>query len=65
VTATWRDWLELTKPRIVAAGTVAALAGFLAANPHVDGVALAFSLAGIGTFSNFFGAFGGGNGRQY
>jgi protoheme IX farnesyltransferase len=47
VTATWRDWLELTKPRIVAAGTVAALAGFLAANPHVDGAALAFSLAGI------------------
>ena len=47
MTATWRDWLELTKPRIVAAGTVATLAGFLAANPHVDGAALAFSLAGI------------------
>jgi hypothetical protein len=26
---------------------------------------LSFSLAGIGTFSNFFGAFGGGNGRRY
>ncbi len=45
--ATWRDFVELTKPRIVAAGTVAALAGFLAANPRVDGVALACALAGI------------------
>jgi len=26
---------------------------------------MSFSLAGIGTFSNFFGAFGGGNGRRY
>ena len=43
-----RDLIELTKPRIVAAGTVAALAGFLFANLHVDGVALIYALIGIG-----------------
>src|SRR5262249_18402053 len=45
--AAWRDYVELTKPRIVAAGTVAALAGFLAANPRGDGAALVRALAGI------------------
>jgi protoheme IX farnesyltransferase len=45
--ATWRDFVELTKPRIVSAGVVAALAGFLAGRPHVDGAALLFALAGI------------------
>jgi protoheme IX farnesyltransferase len=43
----WRDYVELTKPRIVAAGIVAALAGFLAANPHVDGALLTAALLGI------------------
>jgi protoheme IX farnesyltransferase len=45
--SSWRDFVELTKPRIVAAGIVAALAGFLAANPHVDGALLCAALLGI------------------
>ena len=45
--ATWLDLVELSKPRIVAAAFVAALAGFLAANPHVDAARLAAALLGI------------------
>ncbi len=41
------DWLELTKPRIVAASALAALAGYLAGAPRVDAVALLFTLLGV------------------
>lgn len=42
-----RDYVELSKPRIVAASLVAALAGFLAAAPHVDAPRLVAALLGI------------------
>jgi len=45
--ARWRDFLELTKPRIVSASIVAALAGFLVASPHVDGARLLATLIGV------------------
>jgi protoheme IX farnesyltransferase len=47
VRASWRDFVELTKPRIVAAGIVSALAGFLVANPAVDITVLSAALLGI------------------
>lgn len=50
------DLVELTKPRIVSAGAVAALAGFLAANRHVDGAKLAATLVGIGGITAAAGA---------
>jgi len=43
-----RDLVMLTKPRIVAAGTLAAAAGFLCARDRVDAGALAIALVAIG-----------------
>ena len=42
------DWIDLGKPRIVAAGALAALAGYLAPGQPVDASRLLFALAGIG-----------------
>jgi protoheme IX farnesyltransferase len=54
--SSWLDFVELTKPRIVAASLVAALAGFLAARPHVDGGRLAATLLGIAAITAAAGA---------
>jgi protoheme IX farnesyltransferase len=42
-----RDLVELTKPRIVAAALLAALAGYLAGSPRVDAAGLLAAVAGI------------------
>ena len=45
--ASARDLLQLTKPRIVAASIVAALAGFLAGSRHLDEQTLVLALIGV------------------
>jgi len=45
--ASARDLLQLTKPRIVVAAVVAALAGFLAGSPHLDEQTLVLALIGV------------------
>jgi protoheme IX farnesyltransferase len=45
--ASLRDFVQLTKPRIVVASVVAALAGFLAGSRHLDEQTLVLALLGV------------------
>lgn len=48
VSATWRDWLTLTKPEITFLVTISSLAGFiLASSDGVDGWTLLWAMVGI------------------
>jgi protoheme IX farnesyltransferase len=49
--ASVRDLVELTKPRIVVASALAALAGFLCGAPRVDGALLLAAVAGVAAIS--------------
>jgi protoheme IX farnesyltransferase len=46
------DWVELTKPRIVVASSLAALAGGLAASHAVDPLLLVVAIVGVGLVSS-------------